>query len=316
MMIEVLLSLSLVSIDDPTPSPEASKKSQLSIKVDRLNELHDQEIASSAEIVLPFSPTHKDFLSCVPRESIAYPKALPTDWFDKIFTQDEMFDLMKCSDSSCAFNFTPLELKQFESLKTPGERQTLFLKFYDDRVKGLMGIDPRKSAIFIRSKDNAFSECGTAPELSKLLNQRPIRDFDWRLSVSKYSKNMRPTTRLLQGVSYQQDGSFCYGEALVFSNHYDVDRVEVWSLTRGTGWPRLKLQLRHRIDLLNSWARRLSKEKFRKEADEVVESDLTEAFKCLEEASKPKPSPSPQAKKGPAVAPKNTPAKSSTPAKN
>ncbi len=258
------------------------------IEVQQLKELHDQEVGAIATVKLDFNPTEKEFRACVPQESKVFPKDLNGDWDTKIFTKTEMEDLMKCKVGDCAFNFSNTDLQELQKAKLPEERKMMFYKFLDERVKGIKGADPTRSALFLRSRDRAFEDCGS-DDFSSLLNERPVRGLPFRMSVVKYSKKMRPTTRLLQGAYWKgENGGFCYGEALVFSTHYDTDRVEVWNLQSPDAATHiLKLQIRHRIDLLNTWVRRLSKEKFRTEVREIAFMQTRDVVNCLQKAKNP-----------------------------
>ncbi|MDB5038289.1 MAG: hypothetical protein JWQ35_1817 [Bacteriovoracaceae bacterium] len=256
------------------------------IKIEQLSELQDQEVGAFGEIALDFHPSEKQFLACVPRESFPLPKTFSEELVSKIFPKDQLSALKKCDTKDCKFNFLPAEVRDIEQASDLAERQKLFFKFYEQRTQGLKGIDPKRSALFVRSKNHGFEDC-EGSEFQKLLNERPLKNHPFRMSVVKYTDKMQTTTRLLQGISWKNQNTFCSAEALIFSDHYDVDLVSVWSLKREGDHDVLKFQIRNRIDILNTWMRRqIAKEKFRKQARQVAFSQIAEVEACLQKERK------------------------------
>ncbi len=248
-------------------------------KVKIIDGIHPHEIAAVGSLKVSSKATKKSFLSCVPRESIPYKKEKELDeLFSKAFALREREDLMECRMDKCAFNFLSVEKQVLQQLQSLEDRKKMFVKFYQNRVDRLTPVDSARAAYFIHSKDKAFEECeGNA--LHTVLDDRPMKKPEYRISISQYSEKMRPTTRLLQAASFEpKPNTFCYVEALLFSDHYDEDRVEMWKLSGGE----LQLKIRHRIDMLNSKTRRfLNKGKLETELKHLIESQLDEAADCL-----------------------------------
>jgi hypothetical protein len=258
--------------------------SDFDIQIDRMHENHDQEIATKGTVELPFKVSEKNLKACLPRESIPFPASLSKDLSEKIFSEGPMEALMKCNRKSCAFNFSFPELVQLEKAKTPEERQKLYFEFYKRRVATREKVSPEYARLFIHGKDKAFEDCDSS-EFHKILDERPIAHPTYRLSHIQYNPRMRPTTRILQGEWFHPNSTTtCYVESLIFSDHYDAERVEVWSATTSDGKTKLKLQIRHRVDLLNTWLRRLNKEGVRVELDDLIKAELEDAATCLKKA--------------------------------
>lgn len=255
--------------------------SLVNAKVDAefLDETHDREIAVRATIHVRAAVNEKSFSRCVPRESRAFPFDLPGDLKEKIFISSELKDLMKCSPQDCAFNFNPQELEQLEKKSNPQERQELYWNFFTNRVLGKT--KPEASPFRIGSQNARLSSCQNA-DLNKLLDQRPLPKAFWRLSHVRYSAKMRPTTRLLQGLPYRDASNLCYAEALIFSDHYDNDRIEVWTWAPEDGGSLLQVEVRHRVDLLNTWIRRLNKQSLRDELKKALTEQIQSASDCLQ----------------------------------
>jgi len=258
------------------------------VELTRLVDLDPQEVAVKGEISISQSVTKEKFRSCVPRESIAFPSTLPANLSSKIFEKKELSDWLQCSPTKCAFNFRPQELKELENAKTEESRKNKFFEFYKNRVDGKTpALDTSNVTLLIRSKSDPFEDCASSPEFKKLLDERPVKGWNYRFSVVKYRDNMRPTARLLQGVfSEPKPKTFCYTEALLFSDHYDSDRIEVWSLLQSdtpseSSPSKLRLQIRHRVDLLNTWVRRINKPAFVNPLNETIDAQLVEAAACL-----------------------------------
>lgn len=250
----------------------------LTSETSRIEPLHDQEVAARGRITLDQQPSSARFAQCVPQESKPFKGVFSSYDEEFFFTKKERDDLMECSSKRCAFNFLPPEVIELEKITTLEGRKAFFKNAYQKRLDFKYGPDPKRSPLFIRYRDRAFERCGEGSALQDLLNNRPLRDLPFRLTLAKYNRNMRPTTRLSQGAFWTNKAGICYAEALVFSNHYDVDRVEVWSLQG----QELQLEVRHRIDLLNSWLRRLNKEHFIKETELIVDKQINDAKQCLQ----------------------------------
>jgi hypothetical protein len=279
-MFEIILSSWLVSL----PSEEEMERSP--IKISGLSELNEKEVGATAELEIDHAMTDDDFKACVPRDSIAYPKTFSDDLQSEIFTKEEARGLDECAPNDCKFNFLSPEALALKNAKDLDAKKALFKKFYDERTQGLKGVDPNRGNQFLRSKDKPFEGPCVGSDLDKLLNARPVRTMPFRLSIVKYEKRMRPTTRLLQGIYWNRNNAYCYGDALVFSDHYDIDRVQLWSAVKTDTGRILQLQFRSRIDLLNSWARRLNKEKFRREAKQIAFSEMDMVEACLKNRAK------------------------------
>ncbi len=254
--------------------------SLVSVEVQRLKELDLQEVGAEALVKIKeeeFRTYVKRFEACVPLESKPFKGKFSAEQSAALLDAKEVADLDDCKHDRCAFNFLKQELLELAALAKGAPRQNYLQDAYAKRSRYELGIDPQRSQLFLRGRDAAFGYCGESPSVERLLNQRPLKDTAFRLSTTKYHPKMRPTTRLSQGIYWKQGYASCYAEALIYSNHYDIDRVEVWSLTPDS----FRLQMRHRVDLLNSWFRRLNKEKFRKQAESIVEDQIKEAVECL-----------------------------------
>lgn len=251
--------------------------------MEKIDELNPREIAVKGSIDIKAEVSFEKFKSCIPRESFAFPESLGQELEKRIFLESELEDLMSCSTEKCAFNFLPYELEFLSKLKSPEKRKAAYFNFFKNRTRGLTPMNPRNDDLLIRSKDNAFDFC-EGKELVELLDKRPLKNVAYRMSQVRYDTRMRPTTRLLQGQYFTAtQNNFCFAEAFIFSDHYDADRIEVWQLAKnsGTKTSSLKLQIRHRIDFLHTWFRRLQKGGLRDKLAEVSKSQLIEASECL-----------------------------------
>lgn len=249
-------------------------------QVIKIKALHDREIAARGELELANSVTKASFSACIPRESKPFSKEVAPALSEKIFSKKALADWMRCNQKDCAFNFLPNEIATLEKFKTEDERKKMYFRFYKDRTEGKTPLDPGRTRFFIKSNHKAFDFCHEAA-LEKLLDKRPLIEA-FRLSFVQYSDQMRPTARLTQGAYYPQGAGFCYAEALIFSDHYDDDRVEVWKAEPlEKGGTKLRLQVRHRIDLLSTWVRRLNINAFQRELESVIQKQMKEAAECL-----------------------------------
>lgn len=253
------------------------------VRVEKIDELSPREIAVKASLDIKSDVSFEKFKSCIPRESFVFPESLSEELEKKIFLESELEDLMNCSTEKCAFNFLPYELEFLSKLKSAEKRKAAYFNFFKNRTRGLTPMNPRNDDLLIRSKDKAFDFC-EGKELNELLDKRPLKDTAYRMSQVRYDTRMRPTTRLLQGEFFKTaKNNFCFAEAFIFSDHYDADRVELWQLSKSpnTTTSNLQLQIRHRIDFLHTWFRRLQKGGLRDKLAEVAQSQLMEASECL-----------------------------------
>jgi hypothetical protein len=255
-----------------------------------LEELIDREIAAGSRIEMEIQLNPQKladrFKMCIPIESQTFDGQWNESLDSRIFTTKELSDLMKCNPKSCAHNFLPQEIDLLTKAQTEGEKVQLFKQFYKNRYLRQASVSPDRAKFLIRAKDRPFQICQST-RLNQLLDERPNTNWPMRLSLAHYDQRMRPTTRLLQGDFYTSDsGDLCFADAFVYSNHYDLDRIEVWrwkqsSISTGS----LELQVRHRIDLLNTWYRRLNKGALREELRQIVENHVRQAASCI--SSKP-----------------------------
>lgn len=256
----------------------------IGLSVSELKEQHEREIGVSVSDKIEGHISNKAFEACIPRESIPYPKVWGEDLQKKVFAGDALDDWMDCSPKKCAFNFAPKELESLKNLQSKDEYKKKFIDLYNDRVNFKVGLDPERTPFFFRSFKQPFDYC-QSKKFDELLDQRPLRNHPFRLSHVRYSKKMRQTTRLLQGITYSEGpNAICYGEALIFSDHYDLDRVEMWKLERQMGakpTTEIEVSVRHRIDLLSTWFRRLNKKTLRDELKSVLKAQVEEAANCL-----------------------------------
>lgn len=251
-----------------------------------MEQVEDREIASKAEVEIPEIVAQKiseaKFNACVPRESKALSDSLLAELKNKIFDGSANKALMKCRPGDCAFNFLPHEVELLSKINNLEDRKKEFWQFYKNRISRKTGLQENRVRFHIRSKDQLIEDCN-GPGLASVLDDRMSKSARFRLAYANYDSQMRPTTRLLQSHYFQTtDKTFCYAEALIFSDHYDDDRVEVWSLKKSNTTTKLKIQVRHRIDILNTWARRLTaKEGLAQELDKWVERQVIDAVQCL-----------------------------------
>jgi len=251
-----------------------------------LNELVDREIAAGARVSIKSSLSRSElqqrFRSCVPLESKPYTGIWDSSLDERVFTSKEVADLMKCDSQHCAFNFLPEEISQLAPAKSEADRIRLFKEFYQTRYLRKTGLAAERAEHLTKSSDNPFDSCKSS-KLNQLIDNRPSADWPMRLGVAHYNPRMRPTTRLLQGDFFQADnGDLCFADVFIYSNHYDLDRLELWRLTeQAPGQWILELQIRHRIDLLNTWFRRLNKGALRDELRFLVEDQARQASTCL-----------------------------------
>lgn len=284
MRILVGLSLFVVSasILYAQPKRDRVKKSKHhpDLVVEKIRESHDHEIA--AEISLPLSTpvSFEKWKKCIPQESIPFPNELPHEILENTLSGREFEDLKNCSEKSCAFNFNLEERKELASSKNETFIRERFFSYFKKRTSGNVALNPNHKSLMILSNDGLFTSCAS-PVLDNLISSRPKGDFEFRLSHVKYGDLMRPTTRLSQGIHYQHQGTFCFAEAHIFADHYDAERIELWSYQAGKT-SRLHLRIRNRLDFLHNWVRRLQKPALRDTLIKVAEQQLLDARSCLE----------------------------------
>lgn len=252
------------------------------IQVSKLSELSNREIAAEAKVAFDISLTQEAWNQCLPVDSIPFPKELSEETQARIFKSQELEDLTKCKPDDCAFEFLPLERKKLAQINEAEAAKEAYWQFYKDRKLMRTGMTQSNFSHLLRSRDEAFSIC-KSEEFNELIDKRPLRGFEFRLQVDDHDSRARPTTRLLQSYRFtnQRQKEICYGEVLIFADHYDLDRIELWSLKPGL----ITLQVRHRLDFLHSWLRRLRKPELRKALQERAESEMGELLGCLAKAS-------------------------------
>lgn len=189
---------------------------------------------------------------------------------------------MECRPDRCAYNFLPHEVEALSRLKNAEDRKRAYWEFFKNRVSRKTGLQENRTRFHIKSAHNLIEDC-QSPGLASVLDNRMTKDTQFRLTHVQYQSQMRPTTRLLQSGYFQTpEKTYCFAEALIFSDHYDDDRVEVWSLKKTEAGSTLKVQVRHRIDILNTWVRRIqAKEGLAQELDKVLERQIRDAASCL-----------------------------------
>jgi len=258
-----------------------------SIEMQKIEELNEREIAAAASFQIKSPKSWNELKNCLAVDSQKFPNKLSPELEQKIFTKKELADLMMCGPKDCAFNFLPYELELLEKFKTENQRKEAYFKFFQNRINGLTPMDPTKADLIIRSSENSFPICNS-PILDKFLSKRPQGKTDFRLSQVKYDDRMRPTTRLLQSLAFMKSPSqYCYAEALIFSDHYDAERIELWSINKQVDTYEITLMIRNRIDFLNSWFRRLQKASLRKALEKLVQEQSQNTLQCITAGNSP-----------------------------
>lgn len=247
-------------------------------EVKTISELHVQEIAIEGSFLLK-EKTGSSFTSCIPQESKVFTGEFPEEIQKSIFRPSELNALMKCSHHNCAFNFLFPELQSLEALKTEEERKKAYLQFFKNRMIGKTVPFAPQTTLWIRSQEKAFSFCDSS-EFSKLLDERPLKKYPYRFQHAQYQSRMRPTTRLTQGLFFENNT--CYAEVLIFSDHYDGERVEIWQAKSVPEGLKIRVQIRHRLDFLTSWFRRLNKSSLRDALKEQIKKQLDQVKNCLQ----------------------------------
>jgi hypothetical protein len=249
------------------------------IRTGNLGSLHDHELAAYGEIRGLEGLTPEKFRQCSPQESIPFPKEIPADWLESIFIPREMRDLKSCKPDSCAFNFTPEEREQIGKLSSNEEIQQKFFEFYQARVAKPGELHPLIQRFKITDAKASFSEACQSPELKTLITERPLKNWPFRFSSVRYESQMRPTTRLTQGKHFKANQTHCFAEALIFSNHYDAELIKVWAFDPST--TSVRVEIRHRIDFLSTWFRRLQKPKLQAALERVLGEELAAFQACV-----------------------------------
>jgi len=261
------------------------------IEVKELQESHEREIGASAKFLINGIVTQAQFLKCVPQESHPLPQKWPEELRRSVFSQGAARDLADCELKDCAFNFSSTEIEGLMKAKNDDERWAAFQEIYQKRSTGASRPAADREAFWIRSANHPLGICRD-PQIAEVLDHRPSSKLARRLSHVQYNKKMRQTTRLLQATQFKMKSppeGFCFVEALIFSDHYDLDRVEAWQLKRvGPAESEIQVEVRHRIDFLNSWFRRLNKPKLARELREALEKQAEVAQNCLNSANSQK----------------------------
>lgn len=240
--------------------------------------LHDHELAAYAEITELENLSWQSFQKCSPQESQLFPKDLSAERKEEIFIAREMRDLKSCKAQDCAFNFTAEERDQIGALESDEEIQKTFFEFYKSRVEKPRELHPLIEKFKISKVEPALSVC-QGPELKALVEKRPLKDWPYRLASVRYESQMRPTTRLTQGKHFKENGNFCFAEALIFSNHYDVELLKVWRYQPEE--KQLRVELRYRVDFLSTWFRRLQKPRLQAAIEEVLTEEMESFKNCV-----------------------------------
>jgi len=249
-----------------------------SINVRGLSHLHDHEVAARAIISNTDDLTVDQFKSCSPQESIPFPNELTADLREQIFIPREMRDLRSCRPDSCAFNFHTDERKKIAAGSSNEDVQNLFFQFFQNRVAGKKGISDKKRRFFITDAEKAFSICHS-DSLNSLLADRPLKDWPYRLSNVRYESQMRPTTRLTQGKHLKINSEHCFLEGLIFSDHYDVELIKLWSFKPEE--KNLTIEIRYRLDFLHTWFRRLQKPRIQSALERVLREEVDSFYSCV-----------------------------------
>ncbi|TVQ81143.1 MAG: hypothetical protein EA369_00590 [Bradymonadales bacterium] len=248
------------------------------VNISSMKTLHDHETAAKAELAFDRDVSVESFKACSPQESRPFPSELSEELQSTIFISREMRDLRNCSRDSCPFNFTPDERELIGKQSSDAEIKKTFFQFYNERVSGEREIDIFFQKFLIQDARKAFSVC-ESKELDQLVKGRPLASWPFWLSAVRYDGQMRPTTRLTQGKHFVTGNEQCFAEALVFSNHYDVELIKVWSFLPKER--KLTVEVRHRVDFLTTWFRRLQKPRLQSALEEALESEVRQFLACL-----------------------------------
>lgn len=264
----------------------ASKPLQLKdIHSASVQELHEREIAIELSVLLPKTYSDAKLNACIGKSFQDFPQEFKGSLADAIFTKKELEDLKDCEVTDCAFRFRPDERAELERLKDSTAIQKKVYEFYAQRARDRVLPYSWESEFRLDSTDKGFPFC-QHPDFSELLKNRKHKNAQNKIQVVRGTdKRMRPTTRLSRSLRYTgKAGEICYADVLLFSNHYDLDRIEVWGVAPADPKkPRhLRLLVRQRIDFLNSWWRRLRKGDLRDALEGWGKKEVLDTLQCLE----------------------------------
>lgn len=254
-----------------------------------IEELSDHEIAGEVWVDYKGKIKKEEFFACLPRESKKFPKdfaAFLKEFGEKIFIEKEFEDLKACKPGDCKFNFKPDEqarIKKARAQNKPDDTfKQIYFRYFQNRAKGKTELSEKKTSFFIRSSEKAFNFC-KSKELDQLLQSRPDPKQEFRLANVRYSTRMRPTTRLTQTRAYSvSPNKHCFAEALIFSDHYDVEKIDIWRMHQKEAQEgEIRLVVRHRLDFLTTFWRRLQKGGLRKALIRESTDDIQELVDCI-----------------------------------
>jgi hypothetical protein len=243
-----------------------------------ITELHDREIAVLYRMELLKTPHTSQLKKCLASRGQEFPKNFSGLWDKQIFTSKEFGDLKACEISDCAFRFRADERSEIQKAKSDQQIKDLVYRFYEDRLKGRVEPYAHEAHLRIQESSASFEFCAS-PSLDQLLTERSPNPAQTVFEVVQYDTRMRPTARMSRILSFNTaQGAACWSKALLFSNHYEVDRVEVWRLQKNE----LRLSVRQRIDFLHSWWRRLRKGELREPLHQWAGDEIKAVAQCLQ----------------------------------
>ncbi len=245
-----------------------------------IGETHEREIAVDIRTILSKPISEDVWKNCLPQKGTGFPNAWNAALEDKIFAKKELPDTKECKVTSCAFRYRPDERADLQKAKTDAAIKKKVLEFYTDRAKGRVQPYAHEEEFRIQKGEGAFDFCKSS-DFDQLLKERNHSKAVTLIKVDLGKKSMRPTTRLTRGLSFSSGKSLCWAEALLFSNHYDLDRIELWEASP----QELRFVIRERLDFLHSWWRRARK----KEITEVLEAwaidETNRVLACMTKSS-------------------------------
>jgi len=270
----LLLSLWMLLI---TPSVYGQKAVSKEIE-----DTHEREISVDIRVKLSKPISESRWKSCFPQRDSHFPEAWTAKLEEKIFGDKELGDLKECKVTSCAFRYRPDERAELHNIKTEVELKKKVLEFYKNRASGRVLPYAHEEEFRIQKSNEAFDFC-KSEDVDQLLKTRDHPKAITLIKVDQGEKRMRPTTRLVRGLAYPSGKSWCWAEALVFSNHYDLDRVELWEASNAE----LRLVVRERLDFLHSWWRRMRKGEIQNVLEKWAIDEVNELFACVTKNSPP-----------------------------
>lgn len=241
-----------------------------------INSTHEREIAIDIRVQLSKPISESSWKACLPKQGYSFPSAWTSKLEERIFAEDEMEDTKDCKVTSCAFRYRPDERAELSKTKSESEIKKKIFEFYSQRAGGRVLPYAHEEEFRIASSDSTFEFCKSA-DLEQLLKNRTHPRAVTLIKVDKFDKRMRPTTRLTRGISYRSHKSLCWAEALVFANHYDLDRVEIWEASNAE----LRLVVRGRLDFFHSWWRRLRKGEIQEVLERWGIAETSAVLACL-----------------------------------